>query len=137
DNIMVEQTGYQTYTLEEWRIYSGLDPNSRKNWFTLGPGDPPRSIVFYNPTLDPLTIDLGLTIYEDLDRNTIFGSVVLAPYTSVVLVDTGQELPAVPAAHPLILLAMITIYLVHGTAYRRIVSHRSGALRSGNRNSGS
>lgn len=77
------------YTFAEWQAFSGLDGNSRTNWFTQAAGEPPRSRIFYNPTRQPLTVDLGDRRYLDLDQNYVLGSFTLQPFRSVVLVDDG------------------------------------------------
>ena len=112
-SIMVQQTGYQTYTLDEWQSYSGLDMNSHEHWFNLGAGEDPRSIVYYNPYGNTLAINPGLTIYEDLDRNTVSGWIYLEPFESIILVDTGQELEPVPAANPLILMIAFSFTILN------------------------
>ncbi len=78
------------YTFEEWKAYSGLESHSETNWFSLNPGDPPLSRVFYNDAKIPKTVDLGTRKYLDLDRNDVLGSITLPPFTSVVLVDNGE-----------------------------------------------
>jgi uncharacterized repeat protein (TIGR01451 family) len=76
-------------TLAEWQAYSGLDANSGEAWFTLSPGDAPRSRIFYNDTPQTEVIDLGYTVYKDLDQNTVAGNLTLQPYSSRVLVASG------------------------------------------------
>jgi hypothetical protein len=83
-------TSWTRYTFDEWKAYSGLESHSETNWFTLNPGDPPLSRVFYNDTKSPKTIDLGTRKYLDLDRNDVLGSIVLQPFASIVLVDNGE-----------------------------------------------
>ncbi len=77
------------YTFSEWQAYSGLETQSKTNWFSLTPGDPPLSRLFYNDTQSPQTVDLGGRQYLDLDQNEVLGSVTLQPFESLVLVDNG------------------------------------------------
>lgn len=77
-------------TLEEWQAYSGLDGNSKKNWFTQASGEEPRSRIFYNPTESALEVDLGSRQYLDLEQNEVLGSIILQPFTSRILVDNGE-----------------------------------------------
>ncbi len=79
------------YTFDQWKTLSGMDQNSTANWFTLAPGDEPLSEIFYNPSGAIVTIDLDADIYEDLDRNTVFGSIELQPYSSLILIHTGAS----------------------------------------------
>ena len=76
-------------TLAEWQAYSGLDAGSSEAWFTLSTGDAPRSRIFYNDTPQTEVIDLGYTVYKDLDQNQVAGSLTLPPYSSRVLVASG------------------------------------------------
>ena len=87
--------GFNLHTLAEWQAASGLDANSKTNWFNLTIGEPPISRIFYNDTQSTMVIDLGNTLYLDLDQNPVTGSIILAPFTSRVLIDTG-EAPLVP-----------------------------------------
>ncbi len=77
-------------TLAEWQAYSGQDANSVESWFSLNPGEPPLSQIFYNDTSDPQTIDLGGTVYLDLDQKVVSGSLTLAPFTSQILIYSHQ-----------------------------------------------
>jgi len=80
------------HTLAQWIAFSGQDANSVENWFSLIPGSPTNSRIYYNDTDQTKTIDLGTDLYKDLDQNLVFGSLGLLPYHSRVLVKTG-ELP--------------------------------------------
>ncbi len=87
--------GFNLQTLAQWQAASGLDANSKTNWFNLNVGDPPISQIFYNDTQNPMVVDLDNNLYLDLDQNPVTGSLVLAPFTSRVLIDTG-EAPLAP-----------------------------------------
>jgi uncharacterized repeat protein (TIGR01451 family) len=78
------------YSLPEWQAYSGKDANSKDAWFSLPNGDPPNSVIFYNDTSAMKTIDLSSFLYLDLDQNPVYGSLVLQPYQSEVLVISGE-----------------------------------------------
>jgi hypothetical protein len=75
------------YTFSGWRAFSGLEAHSHTDWFTL-PGPPSR--IVYNATQSPLIVDLGTRQYLDLDQNPVLGSITLAPFTSMILVDNGD-----------------------------------------------
>jgi uncharacterized repeat protein (TIGR01451 family) len=77
-------------SLVEWQVFSGKDVNSLEHWFTLEPGDPPKSKIFYNDTAQPKNISLGNVLYKDLDQNLVSGSLTLPPYQSQILIETGQ-----------------------------------------------
>ena len=81
-------TGRKTFP--EWQVWSGQDTNSRDNWFTLPVGDPPLSKVFINPTASPVEVSLQLRRYLDLDQNPVAGSLVLAPFSSRILINDGM-----------------------------------------------
>jgi hypothetical protein len=89
---------YGRRNLAEWRSYSGLDGNSKKHFFTLNAGDPPRSRIFYNNTKTPQVVDLGNRLYLDLDQQEVTGSITLAPFTSKVLIDSGEDVPLAPTS---------------------------------------
>lgn len=77
-------------TLAQWQAYSGLDSASQTHWFNQNPGDPPLSVIFYNQTKTSQVINLGNKKYLDLDQNQVIGSLTLAPFTSKVLIDSGE-----------------------------------------------
>jgi uncharacterized repeat protein (TIGR01451 family) len=77
-------------TLAEWQVYSGMDGGSKEAWFSLNPGDAPLSRIFYNDSFETQVIDLGTTVYLDLDQNLVYGSLTLLPFQSQVLVVSGD-----------------------------------------------
>ncbi|MCP4543856.1 MAG: right-handed parallel beta-helix repeat-containing protein [Chloroflexi bacterium] len=83
-------SSWTRYSFDEWKAYSGLENNSKTNWFTQNEGDSPLSRILYNDTISSKTIDLGSRTYLDLDQNEIVGSVTLQPFTSIVLIDNGE-----------------------------------------------
>ncbi|MBN2384036.1 right-handed parallel beta-helix repeat-containing protein [bacterium] len=95
------------YTFEEWQAFSGLDLHSQKNWFTLNPGEPPLSTVFYNATTQQNSIDLGAYVYLDLDQNQVSNELLLGPYESEVLIKTDLVVPEVDPALFLIIFTAI------------------------------
>lgn len=74
----------------EWQTYSGKDGSSKTNWFTQEAEAEPLSAIFYNDSKQPRTVDLGNVAYVDLERNAVVGSITLQPFTSRVLVRTGE-----------------------------------------------
>ncbi len=76
-------------TFAGWQAFSGLDGHSKTNWFTQPVGEASRARIFYNPSRDPATFDLGSRQYLDLDQNPVTGSLTLQPFTSRILVDNG------------------------------------------------
>lgn len=74
---------------DDWLSTTGFDTNSKTsfvNW-TL-----PTSLdtLIMNQTDDIVTIDLGTSKYLDLDSNEVCESISLQPYTSIILINTGQ-----------------------------------------------
>ncbi|PKN93179.1 MAG: hypothetical protein CVU44_12180 [Chloroflexi bacterium HGW-Chloroflexi-6] len=85
-------------SLATWRTFSGKDGASKEHWFTLNPADPPNSQIFYNDTSQAETINLGSTLYKDLNQNNISGELTLQPYQSkILIVSDGPDItsPAV------------------------------------------
>ncbi len=76
-------------TFPEWQSWSGQDLGSKDNWFVLAAGDPPLSKVFTNPTSSTVTVSLAPRRYLDLDQNPMSGSLILAPFSSRILIDDG------------------------------------------------
>jgi parallel beta-helix repeat protein len=76
-------------TFAGWQSFSGLDGHSKTNWFTQPVGQASRGRIFYNPSRNPATFDLGSRQYLDLDQNTVISSLTLQPFTSRILVDNG------------------------------------------------
>jgi hypothetical protein len=83
-------SSWTRYTFSGWQAYSGLEAHSHPNWYTQSLGQAPRSRVFYNATQSAQIVDLGTRKYLDLDQNEVLGSIALAPFTSVILVDNGD-----------------------------------------------
>jgi len=83
------------YTFAGWQGFSGRDSHSKANWFSQIPGADPLSVIFYNDTKAGREINLGNKRYLDLDQNPITGSLTLAPFTSKVLIDSG-DIPLTP-----------------------------------------
>jgi hypothetical protein len=90
DDQIAHGPSWTRYTFPEWQAYSGQEGHSKTNWFSLSDGDPPLSRALYNDTKSPKAIDLGTRKYLDLDQSEVIGSLVLQPFTSVVLVDNGE-----------------------------------------------
>jgi len=78
-------------TFAQWKTYSGLDSHSTTNWFTLSPGELPISEFFVNDTESQKTYQLKGS-YVDLDQNQLQAALILAPYTSKILLYQGPYL---------------------------------------------
>jgi uncharacterized repeat protein (TIGR01451 family) len=77
-------------TLAQWQAASGKDGGSQEAWFSLAPGEEPRSRILVNDTATAQVFDLGTTLYLDLDEQPLSGSLTLPPYSSQVLVASGD-----------------------------------------------
>lgn len=73
-------------SLSQWQAFSGLDAQSVANWYVLTPPEPPLAEIFINESKNPSQVDLGASVYLDLDQNTVTGSFTLQPFRSRVLV---------------------------------------------------
>lgn len=80
-------------TFAAWQSYSGKDASSKTSWFTQDAGEQPLSTIFYNDSKEPRTVELGNIAYVDLDRNAVTGNITLQPFTSRVLIRTGEAPP--------------------------------------------
>lgn len=74
------------YSLEEWQRLSGKDPNS-VDLSLAGPAgaDTGIPVIFINPSMEPLVMDLGTSTFLDVYGQLIKTSVTLAQFESVVL----------------------------------------------------
>jgi parallel beta-helix repeat protein len=88
-------------TLDNWRVLSGYDPNSRDFSYLeqrpdLALAGPRASRIIYNTTLSPLTVDLGGEQYCDVEGNRVSGEVTLEPFASRILIalDPSMRDPA-------------------------------------------
>ena len=102
DEHIAHGSSWTRYTFDAWQALTGLETHSETNWFTLNPGDPPRSKIFYNDTWDYKTFDLGTRKYLDLDQNEVAGTITLAPFTSQILIDDGSVQLTLQSLNPFI-----------------------------------
>jgi uncharacterized repeat protein (TIGR01451 family) len=93
DGHIAHGPSWTRYTFADWQAYSGLESNSKTNWFTLGAGEPPLSRIVYNDTTQVKKFDFGSARYLDLDQNAQVGSIQLQPYTSQILIYDGEAAP--------------------------------------------
>lgn len=75
------------YTFANWQT-TGNDPNS-VDGFVSWVYPESHDTLFKNISDNAVTIDLGADQYLDLDSNEVCGSIVLEPYTSKLLINTG------------------------------------------------
>lgn len=78
------------YSLATWQSASGKDADSVEHWYTQSPGETPKSHIFYNDSPQTKIVDLGNMLYADLDQNPVSGELSLAPYTSRILIESGE-----------------------------------------------
>lgn len=74
-------------SLSEWQSFSGQDKNSKSVTNTIT--DVNKIKFEYNPTKSNKTISLG-GVYVDSKGTTYNGSIVLKPFSSAVLIKTGE-----------------------------------------------
>ncbi len=84
---------FATRTFQDWRNQTGFDSNSITNDFNLSPGDEPLGTLFVNGGNQAESVDLEGVIYRNLQGEPVTGSLQLAPYSSIVLIDTGESAP--------------------------------------------
>ncbi len=73
-----------------WQSTTGQASNSTIDTSPLGAGEIEE--LFYNATKQTKAIDLGTSIYRDLDGKEVSGSISLEPFTSQILIKTTKEL---------------------------------------------
>jgi parallel beta-helix repeat protein len=84
--VLVPSSQYGAYTLAQWQGLFGQDPSSKDIYTHLAPGVRPEK-VFVNEGAAPMSLDLSAATYRDLDGNATGATLVLAPYTSVILIQ--------------------------------------------------
>lgn len=77
------------FSFPAWQAASVYDDHSVSSFvsWTWPQND---AVLFMNPTDNDSTVDLGLHRYLDLDSNIVCGTLALSPYTSKVLIRTGD-----------------------------------------------
>ena len=93
-NLITSQisSGGTVRTLPNWQTYSGFDKNSATAPKVIS--DTTNVIFRYNASMSPLTVTLNGN-YIDAKGNSYNGSVVLNPFTSIILIQDGV-LPNLP-----------------------------------------
>ncbi len=76
------------YTFSAWQA-TGNDLHTKSSFVSWGTSTN-NSVLFMNPTDNDSSINLGGIQYQDLDGNYICQSILLAPYTSKILISTGS-----------------------------------------------
>lgn len=86
-NDLINAGNYFHYTIPQWQSYSGKDLHTLPGPKTIA--DTSELKFVYNPNKTNLNITLQYT-YEDVRGNQYnTGSIILAPFTSAVLIKTG------------------------------------------------
>lgn len=78
----------KNYSFADWQTLSGLDLNTKSSFvsWTLPTSD---DTLVMNQTDNAATINLGTTLFWDLDSNEVCGSITLQPYTSKILIKAN------------------------------------------------
>ncbi len=79
--------GQQNLSLNDWQSFSGQDAHSKNAFANYSTGTMIPEL-FVNATDNDTTVQLQ-NLYLDLDSNIVCGSLVLPPYYSRVLINTG------------------------------------------------
>ena len=74
------------YDYNGWKSATGNDANSTIDISPLNTGETEK--LFYNDTKTEKIIDLGTTVYRNIQGNNVTGSVKLQPFTSIILIKT-------------------------------------------------
>jgi hypothetical protein len=78
-----------SYSFTDWQTNTQHDMNS-KNSFVNWTFPTAYDTLFMNPTDSIMAINLGNTQYLDLDSNEVCGTISLQPYSSQILINTGN-----------------------------------------------
>ena len=78
---------YSYKTFRQWQSATGQDRNSTFDGAPLGEGETEQ--LLYNNTKQAKTINLGNSVYKDIDGNDVSGTVTLQPFTSKILIGAN------------------------------------------------
>ena len=73
----------------EWKSLTSKDKYSTFDGLPMTDGE--KEQLFYNDTKQSKKINLGTSVYKDLNGNSVSGSITLEPFTSKILIKTGSE----------------------------------------------
>jgi hypothetical protein len=79
-------SGMSCNSLSQWQAITGKDANSTSSPIIVANSSKIR--FEYNDTMVDRNIDLGAVVYKDIRNNTVTGNVTLAPFTSMVYLET-------------------------------------------------
>ena len=96
NQVFVDYSSHLFYNLASWKTYTGQEVHSQKSPKSVTSID---SLRFeYNATSSSTTVPLGAK-YIDVKGQSYNGSITLAPYSSAVLIKSGNIVNASPTAH--------------------------------------
>jgi hypothetical protein len=98
-NLFYGTVGYSNFS--GWKTEVKGDANSSFDNEPLKTGETEK--LFYNDTKKTKAIDLGASVYKDLDGKQISGNLSLEPFTSKILIKTTLGAPPVSNKSPEIL----------------------------------
>ena len=82
-----DATGCCDLTMAQWQASTGFYPNSAAHWYNQTPGEEPLSEIFINDTAQPMSFNLAGLVYRNLDHQPLGGSLLVDPYSSIVLIE--------------------------------------------------
>ena len=83
-----QQSGiYDYYNFTDWKLLTGQDANSTFIGTALAEGETEE--LFYNDTKQNKTFNLGSSVYKDIYGKQVAQSLVLEPFTSIILIKTN------------------------------------------------
>ena len=78
-----------SYNFADWKSSSGQDANSTIDLTPLQSGE--KEELFYNDTKQVKTINLGTSVYKDINGKQVTGSIKLEPFTSAILIKLNSK----------------------------------------------
>ncbi|QGY43909.1 T9SS type A sorting domain-containing protein [Maribellus comscasis] len=75
-----------SFSFSEWKAFTSQDANSTFDDSALAEGE--TEVLFLNKQKQAKSINLGSSVYRDIDGNKVSGTITLQPFTSKILIKT-------------------------------------------------
>jgi len=85
----IQSSSRTNYSLYDWQTLTGNDLATKGSFVHWATGID-SSRIYINPTDSVDSVNLGNSVFLDLDSQQVCGTLVLQPYTSQVLILTGE-----------------------------------------------
>jgi hypothetical protein len=78
----------KNYDFNGWKLATGQDANSTIDVSPLATGETEQ--LYYNDSKQAKTINLGGSVYKNIEGKQVSGSITIQPYASIILIKTAS-----------------------------------------------